>query len=99
MVWQELHVDDVVHLLEAVDLDALVVVDVRPLLLGHSKQVLGVEPLDVVHRLLDADLAHEVLGDPVEGGHVTAPTAQGQVATVAGVVEPEIKFLCCSKHN
>ena len=44
MIRQELHADNVVHLLEAVDLDALVVVDVRPLLLGHSKQVLGVEP-------------------------------------------------------
>ena len=41
---EELHVDDVVHLLEAVDLDALVVVDVSPLLLGHSEQVLRVEP-------------------------------------------------------
>ena len=91
MIRQELHADNVVHLLEAVDLDALVVVDVRPLLLGHGQQVLGVEPLDVVHRFLDTDLAHEVLGHPVEGGDVAAPAADGQVAAVAGVIESEVR--------
>ena len=44
MVRQELHLEDVVQLLDAVKLDALVVVDVRPLLLRHGEHVFGVEP-------------------------------------------------------
>ena len=44
VIRQELHLENVVQLLDAVHLDALVVVDVGPLLLSDGEHVLGVKP-------------------------------------------------------
>ena len=90
MVGKKLQLEDVVEGLQAVQLDALVVVDVGPLLLRHGEHVLGVEPLDGVHRLHHVDLALELLLDPVEGGDVAAATADQEVTAVPRVVDPEI---------
>jgi hypothetical protein len=86
VVGQVLQTQDMVHLLDAVDLDALVVVDVGPLLLGHREEVLGVEPGDGVHGLQRVDLAHQSLGVPVEGGQVAAAAAQQQVAAISEIL-------------
>jgi hypothetical protein len=91
VIGQELHLLDVVKLLEAVDLNALVIVDVRPLLLSDGIHVFGVQPLDVVHGLLHVDLALELLRDPVECGHMATSPAYQEMPTVAGVVDSERK--------
>jgi hypothetical protein len=44
MIGQKLHLENVVQLLDAVQLDALVVVDVGPLLLSNGEHVLSVQP-------------------------------------------------------
>ena len=44
MVGEELQLEDAVELLQTVQLDALVVVDVRPLLLGDREHRLNVQP-------------------------------------------------------
>ena len=44
MVGEEFQMEDVVTLLQAVQLDALVVVDVGPFLLSHGEHVFRVEP-------------------------------------------------------
>lgn len=56
---------------DAVELDALVVVDVKPAVLGDCEQSLGMEKVDVPHRFHDVDLTHELLCHPVQGSHVT----------------------------
>ena len=82
MVGKVFQVGDVVHLLDAVDLDALVVVHVSPLFLGDREEVLGVEPADSVHRLHGIDLAHQGLRVPVEGGQVALPPPEQQVFSI-----------------
>jgi hypothetical protein len=44
MIGQKLHLENVVQLLDAMQLDALVVVDVGPLLLSNGEHVLSVQP-------------------------------------------------------
>ena len=44
MIRQKFHLKNIVDLLDAMQLDALVVVDVGPLLLCDGKHVFGVEP-------------------------------------------------------
>jgi len=44
VIWQEFHLEHVVDLFDAMQLDALVVVDVGPLLLCDGKHVFGVKP-------------------------------------------------------
>lgn len=44
MVGEKLHAENIVELADAVELDALVVIDIQPLLLSHCKQGLTVEP-------------------------------------------------------
>jgi hypothetical protein len=44
VVGEKLHAENIVELADAVELDALVVIDIQPLLLSHCKQSLTVEP-------------------------------------------------------
>ena len=44
--------------------------------------------LDIVNGLLDVDLAHEVLVDPVERRDVTPPTSQHHVSAISSVIKP-----------
>ena len=73
VVGEELQLGDVVHLLHAVNLDALVIVDISPFLLSNSKKVLGVQPLDCVDRLARTDLASQSLRLPVKRCDVATP--------------------------
>lgn len=83
VVGQVLQARDVVHLLDAVDLDALVVVDVGPLLLRNGEQVFCVEPVDGVDGLHGVHLAHQGLGVPVKCCHVTLPPANQKIFSVS----------------
>ena len=89
MVWQELQLEDVVQSLQAMQLDALIVVDVRPFLLSHGEHVFRVQPLNGVHRLHDVNLALQLLFDPIEGGNVTTATTNQKMTAVTRVVDPE----------
>ena len=77
MVGEELKLGHVVHLLHTVDLDALVVVDISPLLLGDSKKVFSVQPLDGMDRLARTDLAGQSLRLPVKSCDVTSSDKKG----------------------
>ena len=73
MVGEELQLGHMVHLLHAVNLNALVVVDISPFLLSNSKKILCVQPLDCVDRLARTDLTSQSLCLPVKSCNVTTP--------------------------
>ena len=75
------------------NLDALIVVDVSPFLLGHCEHTLRVQPLNIVHRLHDVDLALQLLLDPIEGSNVATAPANQKMASVSRVVDPVNKNL------
>ena len=72
MVRQEFHGEDVIQLFETMQFDALVVVNVRPLFLSHREHIVGVKPLDVVHRFLHIYFAKQLFRDPIERRDVTS---------------------------
>ena len=92
MVGEELQLGDVVHLLHAVNLDALVIVDISPFLLSNSKKVLGVQPLDCVDRLARTDLASQSLRLPVKSCNVATPDEKDYV-------NPGVGYLPAPKHK
>ena len=93
MVGKELESQHLVEPLQAVKFDPLVVVNVRPPVLSHSEHIFRVEPLDVVHRVLDIDFTQKPLFQPVHGGYMTLPPSQEQASTVSGVVQVKASHL------
>ena len=87
VIGQEFEASDSVEHLEAVELNALVVVYVGPLTLRDRVHGLNVQPLDVVDGLHHVDLAVQLLRLPVEGGHMSARAPEQQVPACARVVE------------
>ncbi len=90
-------------LLEAVELDAIGVVDVDVLLLGHGKELVVVEEAGVPDGLAQLQLAPQLALAPVHGRDVALPPSQNEVPAVSAVlahirpqrVKLELKFLLC----
>ncbi len=44
--------------------------------------------LDIMHRLHDIDLAHQLLGHPLKGSHMASAPAEDEMTPVASVIDP-----------
>ena len=87
MVGKEIQAIRLSVLLQAVNLDAPVIVDVHVLLLRGGEKLPAVKELDVARGLLELHLGDELVVSPANHGDVPFATAHQKVATIGGEID------------
>ena len=87
MVGKEIQAIRLNVLLQAVNLDAPVIVDVHVLLLRGGEKLPAVKELDVARGLLELHLGDELVVSPANHGDVPFATAHQKVATIGGEID------------
>lgn len=87
VIWQKLHLCDFSVLLQAMQLHAIVVVDVDIFLLSSSKILVVVQPLDVANNFSQLSFAAQLAFSPIHGRNVTLLSAEQQVSSVSRVIK------------
>lgn len=85
MIWQKLQPSDFIQSFHTMKFNALVIIEIHPIFLGHRKHGFQMEEADIVNALHHVHFAMETLGDPIECCYMSFPASYNQMTTVSSV--------------